>query len=558
VRPVTWQPVASIVIPTWNHADFLRDAIASALAQTVPCEIIVVDDGSTDDTAELLSSYADIWCIRLPHRGPSHARNAGLEAARTEFVMFLDADDVIAPGKVELQLKEFAEHPDAGFVLCDIQIEDEARGRSRRASEQYGYAQKELGGWIHRELLAGNFIPIMSPLIRRSAIPDWLRFEDEELEDWQFWCKLSMLVRARYVPEVLATYRHRKIGRSRIPKANGPVYPTLQAPLRLNLGCGTPNTRSWHPMPGFVNLDKSMGWCFEDGLKAFANSTVYGITISHALMYLAEPDWPRFFAEVSRVLVEGGIVRITEDETEHPDSSRRGGWHGSQPAVTLTSPGFVSAHLVRAGLEAVDITADTSRFRDNSLCQAQHGEAPDVFFIEGIKPRTVVFAPHNDDETLFASGAILRYHGRVVVCFGSAGDYGDSAVREQETRAAMELLGAGAVEQWASSSVADLIVKMRDFDARVHPERVWAPSSATSHPDHEAVAKAAVIVFGARVTQYETYIDGERVTMGERVPFEPEWIALKLAALSKYTTQILHPRAGRFFLQAQIEYEVPK
>lgn len=539
----------TVIIPTFNHAMHLPAAIESALAQTEPCEVIVVDDGSTDHTQEVVARYEGIVGIKLPRGGPSLARNAGIDAARTEFVMFLDADDVIAPTKVAEQIREM--RPEIGWVLCDVKIEDAASGRTQLASERYDYRGKDLSGWIKPLLAPANFIPIMSPLVRRSVLGDEIRFRDELVpEDWHFWLAVAGAARVRYVPKVLATYRKSRNGRSRIPQAARRVVRNIEPPLRLNLGCGTEGTRSWHPMPGMVNLDKSMGWRFEDGLGDFVDHSVAGITISHALMYVAIDRWPALFTEFARVIAEGGVVRITEDETRDPQSSRVGGWQGSEPAVTLTYPEMVKAHLTRAGFMAYDVDAQTSHFRDRSLCQAQHGDPPDVFFVEGRKLPGTLFAPHSDDETLFGAFTILRYRPRVVICFPSAGDYGDTAVREAETRSAMEVLGASAVEQWQGGDIAAL---MRAFDARAHPVRVWAPSRQCSHKDHRAVANAAREVFGDRVIAYHTYDERGKV-IGKPVPFELPWVSQKLRALARYQTQINHPRANQFFLQDLREY----
>ena len=544
--------LTSIVIPTYNHAQWLPEAIESALAQTAPVEVIVVDDGSTDDTAKVLEGYSGrVRLIVLPHGGPSKGRNAGIDAATGEFLMLLDADDLIAPTKVERQLGAFS--PDVDWVLCDVLISDEGKGRSELASARYDYGRKEIGGWIARLLEPANFIPIMSPLLRRSVLVQ-IRFMDSDdgtPEDWRFWQKIARVGRVRYLPEVLATYHKRRTGRNRLPKAARAVFPNITEPLRLNLGCGTPGTRSWHPIDGFVNLDKALDWRFEDGLGQFADHSVAGISISHALMYVADQHWPFVFSEFSRVLGEGGVVRITEDDTEHPQSARRGGWKGSDPALTMTSPARLKAALARAGLVASDVMPEETHYRDRSLCQAQHGPVPNVCFVEGVKLRGTVFSPHNDDESLFTAFTILRYRPRVVVCFPSVSDYGDSAVREQETREAMSVLGAVDVEQWSGG---DIEAEMRAFDARVHPIRVWSPDAHASHPDHVAVARAAAAVFGDRVTTYHTYRDGQKVRAGRVVEFEPEWVEQKMRALLRYPSQLRHPRAHVFFTQDLMEY----
>jgi glycosyltransferase involved in cell wall biosynthesis/LmbE family N-acetylglucosaminyl deacetylase len=543
-------PKASIIIPTYEHARWVPEAIACALAQTVPCEVIVVDDGSTDGTADILARYGDrIRTARLEHRGPSVARNTGLDMATADFVMFLDADDLIAPTKVEEQLREFS--PEIGWVLCDTRIEDEAKSRVINASEQYGYNREQLGGWIQPLLTARNFIPIMAPLVRRSVLAG-IRFEDGRVpEDWHFWHAVAGAARMRYLPRVLATYRHRRTGRSRLPKRARRITPNVELPLRLNLGCGTPNTRSWHPIQGFVNLDKSLGWKFEEGLGDFIEGSVAGITVSHSLMYVHESQWPRVFAEFARVLEPRGVIRITEDSACDPKSGRYGGWKGSEPAVTLTSPELVRKYLEGAGLVVTDVTRDETKYRDKSLCQAQHGAPPDVFFIEGMRVPGVLFAPHNDDETLFAAFTVLRHRPNVVVCYESVRDYGDPRLREAETRDAMSVLGATSVQQWAGG---DLIAQMRELDERMRPDRVWAPSVRSSHPEHVAVARAAAEVFGPRVTTYHTYIHGTKVRSEQVVPFEPGWIGQKLRALARYDSQIRHPRAHEFFLEDLREY----
>lgn len=551
-------PICSVIIPTYNHAKTLPDAIDSVLAQSVPCEAIIVDDGSSDHTAKVLARYGTeprVRLVTLTHGGPARARNAGLEVATRPYVMFLDADDTLERTKVERQRDLLQASPDTGWVICDVQIDDAGRGESTTASARYGYATKDWG-WIHQDLAQGNFIPIMAPLIRRSAIPAWLRFDEHKYpEDWHFWTELSALARVRYVPAVLATYRKSRTGRHALPKAAREVYPTITHPLRLNLGCGHRGTATWHPIPGMVNLDRSLGWEFADGLKDFADRSVAAITISHALMYYPEEGWPAFFDDVARVLVEGGIIRITEDLTDDPKSRAFGGWKGSEPFVTLTTPTMLRRHLERVGLLVHSHSATTSGFVDASLLQQHHGDMPDVFFMEGQNVCGVLFAPHCDDEVLFAAFTLLRHRPRVVVCYPSTDDYGDTARRREETRRATTMLGCGALECWEGG---DLESQMRDFDRRANPTRVWAPSVATSHPDHLAVAKAAAVVFGDRLTQYHTYQDGQKVRLGTRVPFELEWVSAKLRALSGYHSQIDHPRANQFFTWDLLEYQVPR
>ncbi len=146
--------------------------------------------------------------------------------------------------------------------------------------------------------------------------------------------------------------------------------------MKLNLGSGP------HPLDGFENLWPP-DWRFEDGLGIYEDSSIEAITESHAAMYLPLDLWPAFLAEAFRVLEPGGIIRLTEDNTEDPASERFGGWHD---AVTLTGPTMAREHLKAAGFRVRKHAADTSGFRDRSLCQAWHGLPPKVFFVEGKKP----------------------------------------------------------------------------------------------------------------------------------------------------------------------------
>jgi glycosyltransferase involved in cell wall biosynthesis len=114
-------PFVSVVIPTYNYGRFVTAAVDSVLAQTFPAgEIIVVDDGSTDDTAERLRPYGDrIRYIRQENQGLPAARNTGIRAARGELIALLDSDDLWHPRKLELQVRHLAASPDTGLVAAD-------------------------------------------------------------------------------------------------------------------------------------------------------------------------------------------------------------------------------------------------------------------------------------------------------------------------------------------------------------------------------------------------------------------------------------------------------
>lgn len=173
----------------------------------------------------------------------------------------------------------------------------------------------------------------------------------------------------------------------------------------------------------------------------------------------------------------------------------------------------------------------------------------------------LVLSPHNDDETLFAAFTILRYQAHVIVCHGSAGDYGRSEDRMMESAQAVATLG-GTFEQWdVPSGDANLLhSKLATGVERPNVQWVFAPDKHASHPDHRLLAEVAADLFKGKLTTYHTYADQRRVTplsvgYGRAVEIgHPSWVHRKIRALSSYTTQASHPRANVFFLQNQCEF----
>ena len=201
----------SLVIATYNHARFLGEALDSAVAQTLEgVEVVVVDDGSTDDTEAVLARYGGrLRVIRQPNRGLAAARNTGLAAARGTYVSFLDADDVLLPTKLAEQAAILDRAPTVGWTYCDVLIETTATGAEMRASERFRYGARMLEGWLFPELIHGNFIPAIAPLVRRTVLDAAGGFDERltALEDWDLWLRLSLIAEARYCPAVLVRYR---------------------------------------------------------------------------------------------------------------------------------------------------------------------------------------------------------------------------------------------------------------------------------------------------------------------------------------------------------------
>lgn len=113
------QPLVSVILPVYNGEQYLADTLDSIFAQDYcPFEVIVVDDGSSDDSAEIIQSYKDVCYIYQANQGVPVARNTGITAAHGEYIAFSDQDDLWLPNKLRVQMGFLLQHPDVQYVLC--------------------------------------------------------------------------------------------------------------------------------------------------------------------------------------------------------------------------------------------------------------------------------------------------------------------------------------------------------------------------------------------------------------------------------------------------------
>ena len=198
-------PTFSVVIPAYQASQFIGDAVASALAQTVAAhEIIVCDDGSTDDLAAALSPYMErIVLLRRPHGGAGRARNAAIEIASGDFVVMLDADDVHEPTRLEALGELAAARPDLDILATDLLLEEagEVRGRFYETLD-FPLTDQRLA------ILESCFVAC--PALRRTRVQGVNGF-DESLDvagDWDLFLRLILEgSRAGLVAEPLVHYR---------------------------------------------------------------------------------------------------------------------------------------------------------------------------------------------------------------------------------------------------------------------------------------------------------------------------------------------------------------
>ena len=193
----------SVVIATYNRATTVAAAVESALVQThPPLEVIVVDDGSSDATADVLSAFGDrIRVLRQENHGVAAARNRGAAVATGDYLLFLDSDDVLAPAAIEHQLDRFDATPGLGFVYSDIEFCD-AHGRVLQSLRDgiEGRVALDLLLLERRVVNAGSGI-----MIPRSVFNDAGGF-DERLkvsEDWDLCYRIATMRPIGHVAEIL-------------------------------------------------------------------------------------------------------------------------------------------------------------------------------------------------------------------------------------------------------------------------------------------------------------------------------------------------------------------
>jgi glycosyltransferase involved in cell wall biosynthesis len=221
-------PLLSVVIPTWNRARLVREAVESALAQGRGVEVVVVDDGSTDGTADELGARfgSRIKLLRLPRRGGvGAARNAGVRQARGELLAFLDSDDLWLPGKLDAELRAFGRFPGAEAVVSDSIVFADGRACGQTWFGANGL-RAAAGGrcrWLSecRWLWTNwrNTLAMCSITLRRGALARvGLPLFSEDLascEDWELELKLYSSCRVVVLPEVLAHVRRVEDGTRR-------------------------------------------------------------------------------------------------------------------------------------------------------------------------------------------------------------------------------------------------------------------------------------------------------------------------------------------------------
>jgi glycosyltransferase involved in cell wall biosynthesis len=200
-------PKVSVIIPNYNYGKYIAKTVDSVLSQTYKCiEVVVVDDGSKDDSLNVLKNYGEaLTVIRQQNQGVSPARNNGVRNSTGELLAFLDADDIWLPEKLERQVQRITSDGDVGLVHCAmsyVDINDNVFGENRNGLE----------GWIGEAILrlkpaivgAGS-----TGLVRRHIFDEVGGFDPRQTTaaDWDFCYRVASRYKVAFVDEPLVLYR---------------------------------------------------------------------------------------------------------------------------------------------------------------------------------------------------------------------------------------------------------------------------------------------------------------------------------------------------------------
>jgi len=203
-------PEISVIIPAYNSADYIGEAIRSALAQTYTnFEIIVVDDGSTDATPEIVREFGhEVTYIRQENGGAASARNHGIRVAKGEFIAFLDADDTWLPDKLEKQITLFKNDPELGMVFTENYLFDE----EGIYCDSLDKKERLMSGDLAQSIFMNSGVATPTVMVRSEVFRKLGTFEESltQSEDDNMWIRITSNYKGTLIDEPLVKIREHK------------------------------------------------------------------------------------------------------------------------------------------------------------------------------------------------------------------------------------------------------------------------------------------------------------------------------------------------------------
>ena len=298
-------PRVSVVIPAYNSSAIIKEAIESVLAQSYKdIEVIVVDDGSTDDTESTVRSFGDrVLYLKQENQGAGAARNSGIQKSRGEYVAFLDSDDLWSPEKLAEQIPLLERDPELGLVYSDWFVVSE----NQVASDSYLKTLPAASGYVFDKLVRFGFILTSGVVLRRTCLNE-VGYFDNSLsiaQDYDLWLRIAYRWKIALVDKPLVTKRNR----------NGSLSSNLQRTAVERIALFEKALGRFEDMPpstrrivrrqvalnywdlGYHYFDQLL---FKEARKRFLSSLSYDWTNGKALRYLAATFLPEGAAKAAR------------------------------------------------------------------------------------------------------------------------------------------------------------------------------------------------------------------------------------------------------------------
>jgi alpha-1,3-rhamnosyltransferase len=203
-------PLVTIIIPSYNHENYIKETIDSVMKQTYKnIKLVVIDDGSTDNSHNIIKDCLDEYdnkfkYIRKKNEGLIKTLNFGLNFVEGKYYQPLASDDIIYKTKIERQVRYLENNSDYAMVYSDCHFFYEKHNFKIKASRDYNFKE----GWIFDEIFSNVFsIPALSVLIRSDIVKRFKYIEKFKIEDWILWLRISYLYKIGYIDLPLALYR---------------------------------------------------------------------------------------------------------------------------------------------------------------------------------------------------------------------------------------------------------------------------------------------------------------------------------------------------------------
>ncbi|MDQ2974665.1 MAG: glycosyltransferase family 2 protein [Acidobacteriota bacterium] len=294
-------PLVSVIIPTYNYAHLIGHSLGSLKAQTYQnWECIVIDDGSTDDTAEVVGRYVEadirIKYVFQENRRQAAARNNGIRNSKGDYLQFLDADDLIEPQKFERQVEYLQEHSEVDIVYGDVRFFN--AGHIEERYDLYGGQDKPgisgQGIDILISLIRKDTIPINTPLVRKSVIERVGLFDEKlsPIEDWDYWVRCAAEgirfqyedfegthALVRYHAESASTNGLLRLGATSLMRKKVMDMPVGQVVLQLNKELGAEEE-------GLLGIENVLSGKLFKGIYQLSKAGLHDKPFKHKLKWL--------------------------------------------------------------------------------------------------------------------------------------------------------------------------------------------------------------------------------------------------------------------------------